>query len=83
MMGLGVCCRLRNEAWAQPMLRNETKTLGLSARPGKTDDPSDAMTLAVAHEQRQSRSLESGKLWVYPRFCRLVFPVAERGRGAE
>lgn len=35
MMGLGVCCRLRNEAWAQPVLRN--KNLGLRAGLGKTD----------------------------------------------
>lgn len=48
MMGLGVCCRLRNEAWASQFC--EAKPCA-TPRVGQDRRLSDALTLAVAHEQ--------------------------------
>lgn len=68
MMGLGVCCRLRNEGLGQLALL-------CTARVGQDRRLSDAMALAVAHGQDSHDVWRAGSYG--SRFSRLVFPVAE------
>lgn len=82
MMGLGVCCRLRNETWTSQFC--ETKPCA-TPRVGQDRRLSNALTLAVAHEQDshdlgEREAMDLGFLGSFPRHRRRR---TWRGSGVE